>query len=41
MAEESIFISCAMTLAVFNVSKYEENGQVIEPSVDQTTGTIR
>lgn len=41
MAEASIFISCAMTLAAFNISKYEENGQVIEPIVDQTTGTIR
>lgn len=41
MADESIFISCAMTLAVFNVSKCEEDGQVIEPIVDQTTGTIR
>ncbi|KAF7762119.1 hypothetical protein Agabi119p4_8712 [Agaricus bisporus var. burnettii] len=40
MAEASIFISCAMTLAAFNISKYEENGQVIEPIVDQTTGTI-
>jgi len=41
MADASIFISCAMTLAVFNISKYVEDGHVIEPIMDQTTGVIR
>ncbi|KAL9709236.1 hypothetical protein Ac2012v2_007590 [Leucoagaricus gongylophorus] len=40
MADASVFISCAMTLAVFNISKYVEDGRVIEPIVDQTTGII-
>lgn len=41
LADASIFISCAMTLAVFNISKYvDESGQVIEPVVDQTPGTV-
>ncbi|KAF5355041.1 hypothetical protein D9756_005796 [Leucocoprinus leucothites] len=41
LADASIFVSCAMTLAVFNISKYvDESGQVIEPVVDQTTGTV-
>jgi hypothetical protein len=41
LADVSIFISCAMSLAVFDISKYMEDGEVIEPVVDQTTGTIR
>lgn len=41
MADASVFISCAMTLAVFNISKYVEDGRIIEPIVDQTTGIIR
>lgn len=40
MADASIFISCVMTLAVYNISKYVEDGHVIEPIVDQTTGVI-
>ncbi|KAJ3563160.1 hypothetical protein NP233_g9121 [Leucocoprinus birnbaumii] len=42
LADASIFISCAMTLAVFDISKFiDESGQVIEPIMDQTTGTVR
>lgn len=41
MADASIFISCAMSLAVFDVSKHIENGIVIEPRHENTTGTIR
>ena len=41
LADASVFISCAMVLSVFNVTKYSENGRIIEPVVDQTTGTIR
>ncbi|KAF9453375.1 cytochrome P450 [Macrolepiota fuliginosa MF-IS2] len=40
LADASIFITCAMTLAVFDISKYMEDGKFVEPVVDQTTGTI-
>ncbi|KAF8192574.1 cytochrome P450 [Pholiota molesta] len=40
LADASIFITCAMTLAVFNISKYVENGIVTEPIHENTTGTI-
>ncbi|TFK32278.1 cytochrome P450 [Crucibulum laeve] len=40
LADASVFISCAMSLSTFNISKYSENGIVVEPTVDQTTGTI-
>ena len=36
-----MFISCAMTLAAFNISKAIVNGQEITPEVQYTTGTIR
>lgn len=36
-----IFITCAMSLAVFNISKAVENGVIIEPVHENTTGTIR
>ena len=41
LAEISIFISCAMALAVFDISKAVENGVVDEPVHENTTGTIR
>jgi hypothetical protein len=41
MADASIYISCAMSLAVFNILKYTEKGRVIEPDMEQKTGTIR
>jgi hypothetical protein len=41
MAEASVFISCAMSLAVFNISKAIENGVVIEPVHEQLPGIIR
>lgn len=41
LADASVFISCAMSLAVFDVSKCIENGIVIEPVNERTTGTIR
>ncbi|KAJ3709804.1 cytochrome P450 [Lentinula guzmanii] len=40
LADASVFISCAMALAVFNISKYSENGVVIEPDRNQSSGTI-
>ncbi|KAK0450595.1 cytochrome P450 [Desarmillaria tabescens] len=40
LADASIFISCAMVLAVFDISKYSENGIVFEPDTEHTAGTI-
>ncbi|KAJ7477078.1 cytochrome P450 [Mycena galericulata] len=40
LADASLFISCAMSLAVFDVSKSVENGKVIVPVHENTTGTI-
>ncbi|KAF8628141.1 hypothetical protein AX15_004074 [Amanita polypyramis BW_CC] len=37
----SIFISCAMTLAVFDTTPYMEDGKPIMPDVKQSTGIIR
>ncbi|KAK7060191.1 hypothetical protein VNI00_000956 [Paramarasmius palmivorus] len=41
LADSSLFISCVMALAVFDISKCVENGVVVEPVNDRTTGTIR
>lgn len=41
LADASVFISCAMSLAVFDISKCVENGVVVEPLHEQTSGTIR
>ncbi|KAG7451809.1 cytochrome P450 [Guyanagaster necrorhizus] len=40
LADASIFISCAMVLAVFDISKYTENGVTFEPDTEHTTGAI-
>ncbi|ESK93754.1 cytochrome p450 [Moniliophthora roreri MCA 2997] len=40
LADASVFVSCAMSLAVFDIAKCVENGIVIEPVNDRTTGTI-
>ncbi|EGN98514.1 hypothetical protein SERLA73DRAFT_169465 [Serpula lacrymans var. lacrymans S7.3] len=40
LAELSIFISCAMVSAVFEISKCVENGVSITPEIGQTSGTI-
>ncbi|KAG1795476.1 cytochrome P450 [Suillus plorans] len=40
LADASIWISIAMSLAVFNVSKVVENGVEITPEVDYTSGMI-
>ncbi|KAG6915061.1 hypothetical protein DXG01_013668 [Tephrocybe rancida] len=40
LADASIFISCAMTLAVFDISKAREGGVPIEPVHGNTNGTI-
>lgn len=42
LADASVFIACAMTLAVFNISKArDENGVVVEPVIEYSSGTIR
>ena len=38
-SEASIFATCSMVLAVYNISKATRNGYVIEPSM-QGTGTL-
>jgi len=40
LADISVFISCAMTLAVFNITPYVENGMPVTPDLTQSTGTI-
>ncbi|PBK88008.1 cytochrome P450 [Armillaria gallica] len=40
LADSSIFIVCAMVLATFNISKYSENGVVLEPDAGHTAGNI-
>ncbi|KAF8076044.1 cytochrome P450 [Lyophyllum atratum] len=40
LADASVFISCAMSLAVFDLAKCVENGVIVEPVHENTTGTI-
>jgi len=41
VAEASVFISCAMSLAVLHTSKYvDESGSEVAPIVEYTDGTI-
>ncbi|EPS98990.1 hypothetical protein FOMPIDRAFT_1050990 [Fomitopsis schrenkii] len=40
LAELSLFMSCAVTLATLEISKPIVNGKVIEPSMEYTTGTV-
>lgn len=40
LAEASVFASCAMVLAAFDITKVVENGVEITPEVAYTTGTI-
>jgi len=40
LADASLWISCAMSLAVFDITKAVENGVEIRPMVDSTPGTI-
>ena len=41
LADSSLFISAAMSLAVFDITKYSKDGVVEEPVFEQKTGTIR
>ncbi|CAA7266302.1 unnamed protein product [Cyclocybe aegerita] len=40
LADASVFLSCAMSLAVFNITKLSENGETITPIHEQLTGSI-
>ncbi|OJA15893.1 hypothetical protein AZE42_09071 [Rhizopogon vesiculosus] len=40
LADASVWISTAMSLAVFNISKVVENGVEITPELDSTSGLI-
>jgi cytochrome P450 len=40
LADASVFMSCAMVLAAFDISKYSENGVVFEPDTEHTAGII-
>jgi len=40
LADSSLFISCSMSLAVFDIAKYSKDGVVVEPVVEQSPGTI-
>ncbi|KAK2465030.1 hypothetical protein APHAL10511_003106 [Amanita phalloides] len=39
-ADTSVFISCVMILAVFNITPYMEDGKAVMPDLVQCTGTI-
>lgn len=41
LADASVYIACATSLAVFNIGKAVEDGIVIEPLHENTSGTIR
>ena len=41
LADSSLFIICAMTLAVFDIRKAVRDGKVLEPTVEYCTGIIR
>ena len=41
LADASIWLSIAMTLAVFKVSRAVVDGKVIEPAIEFTAGTVR
>ncbi|TFK75553.1 cytochrome P450 [Pluteus cervinus] len=40
MADASVFLSCAMTLAVFDISQHTDNERTLALDIEQTTGTI-
>ena len=40
-ADSSVYIWCAMILAVYDISKAVENGKPIEPIDAYTTGAVR
>lgn len=41
LAEASVFLLCAMSLAAFHISKPVQDGQVVDPVIEYSTGGIR
>jgi len=42
LAQTSVWLTCAMSLAVFNIEKYVDDfGNVVEPEIRFSDGTIR
>lgn len=41
LAQTSVFATCAMVLATFNISKVVENGQEVSPKAAYGTGAVR
>lgn len=42
LAQAAVFLSCAMSLAVFNISHAkDEDGNNIEPQIEYTSGLVR
>ena len=42
MAQTSLWIACAMSLAVFDIEKYVDgSGNVVEPEIRYSTGAVR
>ena len=42
LAQSSLWVACAMSLAVLDIGKYVDGfGNVVEPTVNYTDGTIR
>ncbi|KAJ7704761.1 cytochrome P450 [Mycena rosella] len=39
LGDTALFMACSAMLAVFNISKGREDGELVEPRVGQTTGT--
>ena len=40
LADASVWLSIAMLLAIFRIEKKVENGKVVEPSTEFTSGTV-
>ncbi|KAK2461241.1 hypothetical protein APHAL10511_006768 [Amanita phalloides] len=40
LVDTSVFLSCVMTLAVFDITPYMEDGKAVMPDLDQRTGLV-
>ncbi|PCH44802.1 cytochrome P450 [Wolfiporia cocos MD-104 SS10] len=40
LAEATIFLVCAMSLAVFDIAKPVEDGSIVDPDIEYTSGTL-
>lgn len=41
LADTVLFVACSAILAVFNISKIQKGGVVMEPQLGATSGTVR